>query len=189
MFRCYTLVQLLHLYFCVLKRERLSILALLGLAVCVPQAEAVDILLGEQKTLLVLVNFADSPAPVLSRNNMEYHFFDESNPKSVATYFSEVSYGKMSLVGEVLDWVTLPISSLQGCIDYLDIDSSVAMQRLVDYLDPLVDFFTVSPFWSSRLLPVRLRVCVAIARPLLPCTTSSYKVMKGLSPLALHVFA
>lgn len=57
---------------------------------------------GSQTALLVLVEFPDYPH-LASRSQISHLFLN-----TVSHYFTEISYGKLSLNGNVTNWITLP---------------------------------------------------------------------------------
>jgi len=62
--------------------------------------------LGEQKTLVILVNFQDDQSqPFTPAQASDVTFNTTSN------YFREVSYGQTWLTGDVYGWYTIPVSS------------------------------------------------------------------------------
>ena len=61
---------------------------------------------GEQRTLVMLVNFADNPAQPWSRDTVNQAIFGK-----VSAFISENSYGATWLAGDVTGWLTISLSS------------------------------------------------------------------------------
>jgi hypothetical protein len=61
---------------------------------------------GEQRTLVMLVNFADNPAQPWSRDAVNQSIFG-----TMSAFISENSYGATWLTGDVTGWLTIPLSS------------------------------------------------------------------------------
>jgi hypothetical protein len=73
---------------------------------------------GEQRTLVMLVNFQDNPAQPYSWS----HAYDTTfGPTS--EFFRENSYGQTWLTGTVVGWLTLPMATPTSC-DYYGISSA-----------------------------------------------------------------
>ena len=94
--------------------------------------------LGEQRVLVSLVNFTNDPSTPLLRADIEDAVFNLANPDSVASYVLEASYGKAWLSGSVNDWVSASYSDA-SCL----ISGEYYTQRLIDELDPTIDFSVV----------------------------------------------
>lgn len=62
--------------------------------------------LGEQRTLVMLVNFQDLATQPIARNDAHTLVFG-----TVSDYFRENSYGQTWLRGDTTGWLTLPVSS------------------------------------------------------------------------------
>jgi hypothetical protein len=62
--------------------------------------------IGEQRTLVMLVNFADNPARPWSRDQATQAIFGTMN-----AYILENSYGVSWVTGDVTDWLTISLSS------------------------------------------------------------------------------
>jgi len=62
--------------------------------------------LGEQRTLVMLVNFADNPSQPWSRDQVNQAIFG-----TMSAFISENSYGATWLTGDVTSWLTIPLSS------------------------------------------------------------------------------
>ncbi|WP_233999525.1 NEW3 domain-containing protein [Pseudoalteromonas sp. T1lg22] len=72
---------------------------------------------GEQHTLVLLVNFQDNPQQPWTQDEVRQKIFGTVND-----YYKEVSYGKTSLAGDVKGYYTLPIA--QTC-DYFDMETYI----------------------------------------------------------------
>lgn len=92
--------------------------------------------LGEQRTLITLLNFADDPVTPYAAADVEAAILDTANPDSTASWIAEVSYGRTSLTGDVLDWRTMPWNDQPTC----NVVYGGQTQLVVDELDPLIDF-------------------------------------------------
>ena len=62
--------------------------------------------LGAQKTLVMLVNFADNPGQPWTPADAHNHIFGDAS-----NFYFENSYGQTWLVGDVAGWYTLPMNS------------------------------------------------------------------------------
>jgi hypothetical protein len=62
--------------------------------------------LGEQRTLVMLVNFSDNTTQPWTRDQVNQVIFG-----SVSAFMSENSFGATWLTGDVTDWMTIPLSS------------------------------------------------------------------------------
>lgn len=65
--------------------------------------------LFKKRVAVVLVNFEDNPARPWSAANVQKWTFGDT--KSIATYYSEASFERLKISGDVFDWITLPIKS------------------------------------------------------------------------------
>ena len=84
--------------------------------------------LGEKKIVAVLVNFADDQSQPISIQQAQDRLFNSN--RSLASYMSEVSYGKMNLTGQVYGWFTssltqseaseYPFPTIKEVITYVD---------------------------------------------------------------------
>jgi hypothetical protein len=92
--------------------------------------------LGEQRTLITLINFADDPSTPFTGADVDLAVLDATNPASTASWVQEVSYGRAWLSGDVLGWYTMPWDD--GGICLLAYEGQT--QTIVDELDPLIDF-------------------------------------------------
>jgi hypothetical protein len=61
---------------------------------------------GEQRTLVMLVNFADNPAQPWSRDQVSQAIFG-----TMSTFIKENSYDATWVTGDVTNWLTMPLSS------------------------------------------------------------------------------
>ncbi len=94
--------------------------------------------LGEQRTLVSLVNFSNDPTQPVLAADLHQSILDESNPASAASYIREASYGRAWLAGSVMDWVSASYADA-SCL----VRTDSGTQQLIDELDPLVDFAQV----------------------------------------------
>lgn len=91
-------------------------------------AQPTDAATGEQKTLVMLVNFADDASTPWTREQAYDVVFGQSND-----YMLENSAGQTWLSGDVTGWYTLPLSK-QSC-DNSDIVSAALAQAEMDGVD------------------------------------------------------
>ena len=82
---------------------------------------------GEQKVLVVMVNFQNTPEPSLTKETVRNVVFGE-----VDRYYREISYNKIFLTGDVFGWYTVPLK--QSC------DHTPAVLEAVRAVDSSVDF-------------------------------------------------
>lgn len=68
---------------------------------------------GVQQTVVLMVNFQNTPQPSLTKAQVDDVIFNQLN-----NYYRETSYNKTSISGQSLDWYTLPIA--QNC-NYYDV--------------------------------------------------------------------
>lgn len=94
--------------------------------------------LGEQRTLVSLVNFTNDPSTPLLTTDIHQAILDEGNPASAASYIREASYARAWLSGSVMDWVSASYADA-SCL----VRTDSGTQQLIDELDPLVDFSQV----------------------------------------------
>ncbi len=94
--------------------------------------------LGEQRTLVSLVNFTNDPTSPVLATDLHAAIFDEANPASTASYVREASYGRAWLAGSVMDWISASYADA-SCL----VRTDSGTQQLIDELDPLVDFSQV----------------------------------------------
>lgn len=114
--------------------------------------------LGEQSTLVVLLNYQDDQRQPLTPDDVADWLFNAQNPDSMNSYFLEISYGKASFTGVVLDWVTLPVARPQ-CLDFVSIQDAASVQRTVNVVDPVVDFSRFSRLILYELSPACPGAC------------------------------
>jgi hypothetical protein len=63
---------------------------------------------GVRKVPVFLCKYSDTGANPISRADLQQELFDGPWPDGTMTeYYDEISYGNLSLAGEVFDWVTL----------------------------------------------------------------------------------
>jgi M6 family metalloprotease-like protein len=83
--------------------------------------------LGEQRTVVLLVNSYENPVEPATELEIWNRVFSVNNPYSVTNYFTEVSYEKTWLAGHVFGWYTLPLDEETLCTDwYLTRDAAIA---------------------------------------------------------------
>jgi M6 family metalloprotease-like protein len=83
--------------------------------------------LGEQRTVVLLVNSYENPIEPATELEIWDRVFAVDNPFSVTNYFTEVSYEKTWLAGHVFGWYTLPLDQDTLCNDwYAARDAAVA---------------------------------------------------------------
>ena len=68
---------------------------------------------GPQSTLVILINFLDNTTQPMTTQGMDSLVF--SGRPSVNDFYSKVSYGKISLVGDVVGWFTVPYNETSVC--------------------------------------------------------------------------
>lgn len=69
--------------------------------------------IGEQKTLVLLVNTLTSPVSPYTKNQISNMVFNTANANSVNNYYKETSKGKTFLSGDVFGWYSI---NYNGCI-------------------------------------------------------------------------
>ena len=99
------------------------------------QKEEVNPTLGEQRTLVTLVNFLNDPSEPYSTEEIDGLLIDESNPSSMASYIREASYGRAWISGEVRGWLAMPYEDA-AC----GLWTVAGTERLVEELDPVIDW-------------------------------------------------
>jgi hypothetical protein len=92
--------------------------------------------LGEQRTLITLINFSNDPSTPFTVEQVETELLDAGNPLSTASWIDEVSYGRAWLTGDVLGWYPMPYDDLGLCL----LGYEGQTQDVVNELDPLIDF-------------------------------------------------
>lgn len=83
--------------------------------------------LGDQRTIVLMMNFQNTLQPTLTRATVQDAVFTQAN-----NYYTENSYNKAHLSGDVIDWIRLPVS--QTC-NALAVESAS-----IRAADSLVDF-------------------------------------------------
>ncbi|MHA1394673.1 MAG: M6 family metalloprotease domain-containing protein [Promethearchaeota archaeon] len=126
------------------------------------------------RVLAILVEFQDV-SHVKTKNEMESLVFGPTN--SLNDYYNEVSYGKVTIVGNATDWLKLPHNmvyygkdSASGKDDYYGSRTKI-MSDAIDLADPYVDYnsydkiiilhagddqaqsYNSDDLWSCALLP------------------------------------
>jgi hypothetical protein len=94
--------------------------------------------LGEQTTLVTLVNFTNDPSTPLLVADADGEILDETNPASAASYVLEASYGRAWLAGSVQGWLSASYDD-SSCL----VRTHSGTQQLIDDLDPAIDFSQV----------------------------------------------
>jgi hypothetical protein len=67
--------------------------------------------LGEQKVLVLLVNFQNNQTQPITVDQVNNLVFNTANSGSVTNYYREDSYGRTWMTGDTFGWTTLPINS------------------------------------------------------------------------------
>ncbi|UCE61414.1 MAG: hypothetical protein JSU63_06630 [Phycisphaerales bacterium] len=98
----------------------------------------IEDVLGEQSTLVLLLNFQDDQSEPYTPAEIADQIFNAANPESVNARLIELSYGKAWLAGDVLDWITLPVNAAD-CSSYYSTYAS-RFQNILDLVDPEVNF-------------------------------------------------
>ena len=62
---------------------------------------------GSLNCLVLLVDFSDNPGTTTA-SHYETLLFDKSNPDSMASFYSDMSYGKLDVTGTVVGWLRAP---------------------------------------------------------------------------------
>ncbi len=96
------------------------------------------LVIGAQSTLVLLLNFQDDTREPITRAEIEDMIFSTTIDDSVNIRLDELSYGKAWLIGDVTDWITLPINAAD-CSSYIGVRSS-SLQNTIDFVDSLIDF-------------------------------------------------
>jgi len=94
--------------------------------------------LGEQRTLVSLVNFTNDPSTPWPVGDIHTAILDAGNPSSTASYILEASYGRAWLSGSTNDWVSASYDD-SSC----NVAQPAGTQQLIDELDPGIDFSTI----------------------------------------------
>lgn len=88
---------------------------------------------GEMKTAVILFNFQDDTSQPFSKEDVYYSIYSPFNPKSVANYYKEVSYGKLTITGDkndIFGWYKIPhskeeVDSFSSCNYLVWLDSAI----------------------------------------------------------------
>jgi len=122
----------------------------------------------EEKVAVLLINFDSNPVEPVTKEDANKFYFDQSNPKSLSSYYKEVSYGAMNLVGDIYGYYTLSysqISPYDGCgysVD--DVDNYIKAINDVNFGNYDVVIFTiVSKAGCSAPIPSGLRRVINIS--------------------------
>ncbi len=105
----------------------------------VTAGEAFNSNLGEQRLLVLLVNFEDDPNyRPFSKTQVQNEIFSLSNPNSLHSYLKEVSYNQVSLVGTITNWKTMAFRRNDCPANSTDLNTLVpaamaAVKDVVDY--------------------------------------------------------
>jgi hypothetical protein len=94
--------------------------------------------LGEQRTLVTLINFTNDPSEPYTISEIDWEILDETNPDSSASYYRETSYGRAWLSGSVLGWFPMGYDD-SACNVWTD----AGTQQVIDALDPYIDWTQV----------------------------------------------
>lgn len=87
--------------------------------------------LGDQKTLVILINYTGSPTETDIKPQVRNTVFTE-----IAAYFREISHNKINLVGDVVGWYTLPMSAtcpVSGIVPPEALKAASAVVNIADY--------------------------------------------------------
>ena len=86
---------------------------------------------GEQKTIVILVDFLDDGEPTSTPDQVRDGMFND--PKSINAFYKEVSYGKTWLTGDVVGWLEIP-ETTDNC------NGMIIQQKAIEYADSQVYF-------------------------------------------------
>ncbi len=101
------MIEKIHINKSVLQKGLLYFLVLFVYVQYVPLAHATVNPIGQQDTLVMLLNFEENPnEQPISLNDADTLVFSEIN-----NFYKENSYGKTWLDGQVIGWYTLPLSN------------------------------------------------------------------------------
>src|SRR5215813_8474141 len=78
-----------------------------------PAPPPITPVLGPQSTLFILINFLDNQLTPISRDDMYAAVF--TYDKGIANFYAASSYGKISIVGDVAGWFTIPFNENAAC--------------------------------------------------------------------------
>jgi len=98
------------------------------------EAPTIDTI-GEQRTIVILVNFQNTEQPSLTSDQIRDVFYN--NPDSVNNYYRENSYNQVSFNVDVLGWYTIPLT--QSC-SYNTASSDLVTTNSIRAVDSSVNF-------------------------------------------------
>jgi M6 family metalloprotease-like protein len=78
-----------------------------------PPPPSITPVLGPQNTLFILLNFLDNQITPITREDMYAAAF--TYPRGIANFYDVTSYGKISIVGDVAGWFTIPYNENGTC--------------------------------------------------------------------------
>ena len=78
-----------------------------------PPPPPITPVLGSQSTLFLLVNFLDNQIMPITRDDMYAAAF--TYERGISNFYSTTSYGKISVVGDVAGWFTIPYNENGTC--------------------------------------------------------------------------
>src|SRR5688572_13983974 len=97
------------------------------------------------KLLVLLVNFNDSISTPFTLEQVQQKIFGGTANSSLNQYYSEVSYGKLNLTGQVSGWYSLSISPT--CNKNTVMSAAVAAADVdVDFSENYGTIMVVAPF-------------------------------------------
>ncbi len=127
----------------------LTTLLILGLSIFNTNTAEASPVIGEQKTLVVMVNFSNTSTPTLTKATVDDIMFNQVN-----AFYSENSYGQISVTGTSFGWLDVPYA--KTC------DRPTILSYAMEAVAPLTDIteyshiFVTGPFescgfaaWSS----------------------------------------
>src|SRR3989344_645243 len=90
--------------------------------------------LGEQKTVVILVNFRDNQDEPITLEEAEQYIFDENYQFSLNSFVKENSYERAYVAGDVYGWYNIEMD-MGECRDYREIE-----RLAIEEADPDIDF-------------------------------------------------
>lgn len=99
----------------------------------VTSADSPSETIGEQRTLVALINYPDIPGQPFTKIEVEDLIFN--NPYSPNSFFKECSYGQTWLTGQVIGWKTMPKNSDAYWPDFYKVIADA-----IDIMDPEIYF-------------------------------------------------
>lgn len=78
-----------------------------------PPPPSITPVLGPQSTLFILINFLDNQITPITREDMYAAAF--TYQRGIANFYDVTSYGKISIVGDVAGWFTVPYNENGTC--------------------------------------------------------------------------